>query len=99
MKAVLGSGINKMASSDGFYVDMTSPIFDPDVMNQIYIDVSQGEFTPVVYQASNSTIKAFWRCLDEESSVKVKILIYDTHMHTEMIKWRNWIYIKRTATK
>ncbi|XP_076116641.1 uncharacterized protein LOC143084119 [Mytilus galloprovincialis] len=70
VKAVLGSGINKMASSDGFYVDMTSPIFDPDVMTQIYIDVSQGEFTPVVYQASNSTIKAFWRCLDEESSVK-----------------------------
>jgi len=71
VKAVLGSGISDIASSDGFYIDLTPPVFDPDVMAQIYIDVSQGEFTPVVYQASNDTIKAFWRCYDDESLVKV----------------------------
>lgn len=71
VRAVLGSGISKAASSDGFYVDLTPPVFDPEVMTQIYIDISQGEFTPVVYQASNDTIKAFWRCSDEESSIKV----------------------------
>lgn len=60
-----------MASSDGFYVDLTPPVFDPDVMLQIYIDVTQGEFKPVKYQASSDTIKAYWYCYDEESLVKV----------------------------
>ena len=72
MKAVLGSGATTVVSSDGFYIDDTPPIFDPEVMGgDIYIDVDQGEFTPVRYQGSNSTIKAFWRCFDEESDVVV----------------------------
>ena len=72
MKAVLGSGATTVVSSDGFYIDDTPPIFDPDVMgSDIYIDVYQGEFTPVRYQGSNNTIKAFWRCFDEESDIVV----------------------------
>ncbi|XP_076085507.1 uncharacterized protein LOC143056307 [Mytilus galloprovincialis] len=70
VKAVLGSGATTVVSSDGFYIDDTPPIFDPDVMgSDIYIDVYQGEFTPVRYQGSNNTIKAFWRCFDEESDI------------------------------
>ncbi|XP_076085326.1 uncharacterized protein LOC143056125 [Mytilus galloprovincialis] len=70
VKAVLSSGITTVVSSDGFYIDDTPPIFDPDVMgSDIYIDVDQGEFTPVRYQGCNSTIKAFWRCYDDESDV------------------------------
>jgi hypothetical protein len=71
VKAVLGSGATAIVSSDGFSIDETPPIYDADVMSQIYVDVTQGEFTPVWYQASNSTIKAFWRCLDDESSIVV----------------------------
>ncbi|XP_052081925.1 uncharacterized protein LOC127719726 isoform X2 [Mytilus californianus] len=70
VKAVLSSGVTTVVSSDGFYIDDTPPIYDPDVMgSDIYIDVDQGEFTPVRYQGSNSTIKSFWRCFDEESDV------------------------------
>ncbi|CAC5416407.1 unnamed protein product [Mytilus coruscus] len=56
----------------GFYIDLTRPVFDPDVMltSPIYIDATQGEFQPIRYQASNNTIKAFWRCTDEESQIK-----------------------------
>jgi hypothetical protein len=50
-------------------------VFDKNVMTQIYIDVTQGEFTPVKYQASNDTIKAYWYCFDEESLVKVIITV------------------------
>ncbi|VDI27589.1 Hypothetical predicted protein, partial [Mytilus galloprovincialis] len=73
VRAVLGSGLTAGASSDGFYVDLTPPQFDSDVMNQIYIDVSQGEFTPVKYQASNDTIKVFWYCYDEQSVVALLV--------------------------
>ncbi|XP_071123199.1 uncharacterized protein [Mytilus edulis] len=70
VKAVLGSGLETTSSSSAFYVDDTPPVFDTDIMSsQIYIDVTQGEFTPVNYQASTDTIKAFWRCYDDESQV------------------------------
>ncbi|XP_076087285.1 uncharacterized protein LOC143057777 [Mytilus galloprovincialis] len=70
-KAVTGSGDSAVASSSGFYIDITGPVFDLDIMltSPIYIDVTRGEFQPVKYQASNSTIKAFWRCTDEESQI------------------------------
>lgn len=71
MRVVLGSGLTAVASSGGFYIDLTPPVFDPDAMLQIYIDVSQGEFRPVKYQASNDTIKAYWYCYDTESLIKV----------------------------
>ncbi|XP_076076023.1 uncharacterized protein LOC143046845 [Mytilus galloprovincialis] len=70
VRVVLGSGLTAVASSGGFYIDLTPPIFDPDAMLQIYIDVSQGEFRPVKYQASNDTIKAYWYCYDTESLIK-----------------------------
>ncbi|CAC5412724.1 unnamed protein product [Mytilus coruscus] len=71
-KAVTGAGDNVLSSSPGFYIDLTRPVFDPDVMltSPIYIDATQGEFQPISYQASNNTIKAFWRCTDEESQIK-----------------------------
>ncbi|VDI51286.1 Hypothetical predicted protein [Mytilus galloprovincialis] len=70
VKAVLGSGVTTVVSSDGFYIDDTPPVFDPDVMGgDIYVDIDQGELTPVRYQGSNTTIKAFWRCFDEESDI------------------------------
>lgn len=79
MKAVLGSGLETTSSSSAFYVDDTPPVFDTDIMNsQIYIDVTQGEFTPVNYQASTDTIKAFWRCYDDESQVAVSRFLIST---------------------
>ncbi|CAC5392346.1 unnamed protein product [Mytilus coruscus] len=70
VKVLLGSGLTSEGSSDGFYIDLTPPVFEPEVMTQIYIDVTQGEFTPVKYQASSDTIKAFWYCYDDESLIK-----------------------------
>ena len=58
-----------MSSSDGFYIDTTPPVFDLDVF--MYIDVRQGEFTPVDYQGSNNTIKSVWLCEDDENEIKV----------------------------
>ena len=75
VRAILGSGLEAVSSSNAFYIDDTPPVFDPDVMLQMYIDVTQGEFTPVNYQASNDTIKAFWRCVDEESMIEVIVCI------------------------
>ncbi|KAK3612515.1 hypothetical protein CHS0354_024486 [Potamilus streckersoni] len=68
VKAVLGSGAITTASSNGFYVDLTPPIFDPDVM--LYIDVRQGEFTPTHFQSSNDTIKSVWQCRDNQSDIE-----------------------------
>jgi hypothetical protein len=53
--------------------DPSPPVFDKNVMTRIYIDVTQGEFTPVKYQASNDTIKAYWYCFDEDSSTHTYI--------------------------
>ncbi|XP_048258717.1 uncharacterized protein LOC124137708 isoform X1 [Haliotis rufescens] len=67
VKAVLGSGTEAVSSSDGFNIDTSPPLFDTDVM--LYIDVTQGNFTPVTYQGSNDTIKAIWKCNDDESEI------------------------------
>ena len=69
VKAVLGSGVSVMSSTDGFYVDVTPPVFDKDVM--IYIDVLQGGFTPASFQGASDTIKAVWLCEDSESEIQV----------------------------
>ncbi|XP_076085497.1 uncharacterized protein LOC143056293 [Mytilus galloprovincialis] len=69
VKAVLSSGKSAEASSSVFYIDDTLPWFDLDQMTPMYIDIKQGELTPVSFQSSNSTIKAFWRCIDEESQI------------------------------
>ncbi|XP_076086943.1 uncharacterized protein LOC143057517 [Mytilus galloprovincialis] len=71
-RAVTGSGDSAVSSSSGFYIDITGPVFDLDIMlnSPIYSDETRGEFQPVQFQASNSTIKAFWRCTDEESQIK-----------------------------
>ncbi|KAK3101942.1 hypothetical protein FSP39_007535 [Pinctada imbricata] len=70
VRATLGSGATVTASSDGFYIDDTPPVFDLDIMKgDFYIDVNQGPLTPVRFSSSNSTIKAFWRCSDKESEI------------------------------
>ena len=69
MRAILASNEVTMSSSDGFYIDTTPPVFDLDVF--MYIDVRQGEFTPVDYQGSNNTIKSVWLCEDDENEIKV----------------------------
>lgn len=72
MRATSGSGAFAVSSSDGFYVDTSPPEFDQQIMSlDIYYDVDQGESTPVRYQQSNSTIKAIWKCDDEESDIVV----------------------------
>ncbi|XP_048250418.1 uncharacterized protein LOC124151537 [Haliotis rufescens] len=67
VKAVLGSGMSAISSSDGFSVDTTPPDFDQDLM--LYMDVYQGNFTPSAFQGSNDTIKAIWKCSDNESEI------------------------------
>ncbi|XP_060596420.1 uncharacterized protein LOC132750448 [Ruditapes philippinarum] len=68
VKAVLGSGNEIVSSSNGFYIDLTPPEFDEEVM--MYIDVRQGEFTPSDFQGSNNTIKAIWLCNDDKNEIK-----------------------------
>ena len=58
------------ASSNGFYIDITPPVFDEQVM--FYIDVRQGEFTPADFQGSNETVKAIWLCEDTQSEIEVR---------------------------
>lgn len=63
-----------MSSSDGFNVDISPPEFDQELMSlDIYFDVDQGESTPVRFQQSNSTIKAIWKCNDDESDIVVSV--------------------------
>jgi hypothetical protein len=78
VKAVLGSGGEVIASSNGFYIDITPPVFDEQVM--MYIDVRQGEFTPSDFQGSNNTIKALWLCNDDKSEIGVNSLFNVIHL-------------------
>ena len=76
VRATSGSGASAVSSSDGFYVDITPPEFDQLLMAlDIYYDVDQGESTPVRFQGSNSTIKAIWKCNDEESDIVVSKVV------------------------
>ena len=77
VKAVLGSGSSAWASSNGFYIDISPPEFDPQVM--FYVDVSQGEDLPAELQAqgSNDTIKAVWLCEDKQSEIAVGCLHFE----------------------
>ena len=76
VRGLTGSGDSAMASSAGFYVDDTPPVFDPEVMNTaFYYDVGQGESTPVRFQKSNDTIKCIWKCDDEESGIVVRKIL------------------------
>ncbi|CAC5409205.1 unnamed protein product [Mytilus coruscus] len=86
VRVLLGSGLTSEGSSDGFYVDLTPPVFQPEVMTQIYIDVTQGEFTPVKYQASSDTIKAYWYCYDDESLIKDNLWAIGTTVGGEEIQ-------------
>ena len=82
MRATLGSGAIVTASSDGFYIDDTPPVFDLDIMEgEFYVDVNQGPLTPVRFSSSSSTIKAFWSCEDTESEIIVCRLHYKSSEH------------------
>ncbi|PVD18248.1 hypothetical protein C0Q70_21774, partial [Pomacea canaliculata] len=68
VKAVLGSGKTAMASSNGFSIDQTPPIFDQTLF--LYMDAAHGEAKPVEkLMASNSTIQVVYGCSDNQSSV------------------------------
>uniref|UniRef100_K1PPK2 Protocadherin Fat 4 n=1 Tax=Magallana gigas TaxID=29159 RepID=K1PPK2_MAGGI len=70
VRGVTGSGDTAVASSNGFYIDDSPPVFDPEVMSAFfYYDVGQGESTPVKFQKSNDTIKCIWKCDDKESDI------------------------------
>lgn len=72
VRGVTGSGDTAVASSNGFYIDDSPPVFDPEVMSAFfYYDVGQGESTPVKFQKSNDTIKCIWKCDDKESDIVV----------------------------
>lgn len=58
-----------MSYSNGFHVDTTPPVFDAEVF--MYIDVDQGEFTPVEYQGCSHTVKSIWLCKDDENEIQV----------------------------
>lgn len=74
VRATSGSGASTVSSSDGFNVDISPPEFDQELMSlDIYFDVDQGESTPVRFQQSNSTIKAIWKCNDDESDIVVSV--------------------------
>ena len=80
VKAVLGSGSSAWASSNGFYIDISPPEFDTQVM--FYVDVSQGEDLPAELQAqgSNDTIKAVWLCEDKQSEIAVGCLHFENDL-------------------
>lgn len=75
VKAVLGSGKTAMASSNGFSIDQTPPIFDQTLF--LYMDAAHGEAKPVEkLMASNSTIQVVYGCSDNQSSVMVSCLYF-----------------------
>jgi hypothetical protein len=82
VRGVTGSGDAAQASSNGFYVDDTPPVFDTEVMSApFYYDVGQGESTPVKFQKANDTIKCIWKCDDEESG----IVVCEVHAYTFVV--------------
>ena len=85
VKAVLGSGSSAWASSNGFYIDISPPEFDTQVM--FYVDVSQGEDLPAELQAqgSNDTIKAVWLCEDKQSEIAVGCLHFEIDLHDRYV--------------
>ena len=70
VKAVLASGAEVISASNGFYIDLTPPVFETDVF--LYFDVRQGEYLPTFFQGSNDTIKAVWLCTDDKSEIRVR---------------------------
>ncbi|XP_066300154.1 uncharacterized protein [Branchiostoma lanceolatum] len=66
VRALSSNGLSVTSRSSGFYIDVTAPVMDII----FHIDVKQGELEPVNFQQSNSTIKAFFNFIDNESGVK-----------------------------
>ena len=66
-----GSGKDVLASSNGFYIDVTPP-----VIGSIYhIDPSWTDYEPTEFQGSNSSIGAYWEVTEDESMVCTTVLI------------------------
>ncbi|XP_071960608.1 uncharacterized protein [Antedon mediterranea] len=65
VEEILANGVTTNSSSDGISVDTSPPEFD----YMSYYDVSLDENQPIAAQSSNSTIKASWEFLDQESLV------------------------------
>ncbi|KAI8485717.1 hypothetical protein Bbelb_365510, partial [Branchiostoma belcheri] len=66
VQALSSNGLSVTSTSSAFYIDVTPPVMDII----FHIDVKQGELEPVNFQQSNSTIKAFFNFIDNESGVK-----------------------------
>lgn len=82
VRAVTASGHHVAASSDGFYVDNTAPVFDQEIMGgEFYYDVGQGNSTPAEFQNSNNTIKCIWKCDDDESGIVVCIYFPNSYTY------------------
>ncbi|XP_033121447.1 uncharacterized protein LOC117120538 [Anneissia japonica] len=65
VEEILANGLTANSSSDGVTIDTSPPEFE----SMSYYDVSLDETQPVSAQSSNSTIKASWEFLDQESLV------------------------------
>ncbi|XP_035698714.1 uncharacterized protein LOC118431579 [Branchiostoma floridae] len=65
VRAVAGSGRAAIASSNGIYVDVTSPVIE----NLFHVDLSWSRDEPTRYQGDNSSIAVYWEGYDKESEV------------------------------
>lgn len=91
VRGVTGSGDTAVASSNGFYIDDSPPVFDPEVMRAfIYYDVGQGENTPVKFQKSNDTIRCIWKCEDKESDIMVSKILRHENVSTKKKRKRKF---------
>ncbi len=73
VKAILANGESAVASSDGIVIDTSPPVLD----FMFYIDADKSEYQPVSFQSSNTTIKAYWNFIDDESLITVgDIVLY-----------------------
>ena len=80
VKAVLGSGMSAVASSEKFNIDVFPPVFavhdaQASARFLMYTDVAQGTFKPTRFQQSNDTIKVTWICTDDESDIVVSLFV------------------------
>ncbi|XP_078573994.1 uncharacterized protein LOC144860567 isoform X3 [Branchiostoma floridae x Branchiostoma japonicum] len=65
VRAVAGSGRAAIASSNGIYIDVTSPVIE----SLFHVDLSWSRDEPTGYQGDNSSIAVYWEGYDKESEV------------------------------
>ncbi|XP_035698701.1 uncharacterized protein LOC118431566 [Branchiostoma floridae] len=65
VRAVAGSCRAAIASSNGIYIDVTSPVIE----NLFHVDLPWSRDEPTRYQGDNSSIAVYWEGYDKESEV------------------------------